>query len=245
MAVHYNPRITLDGLALYYDAKNFKSYPGSGTTWFDLSKNSRDTTSFVNMDATNFNSEGFFTFNSGVANERMNVPEIASGDATIEAWFTSDSDLTLTQGVYGNNQHFRIYKEPTVSSDYYVAGYADSDYVVTAADHNVVFWAQADGGGSIETVKYPALTQGRWIQVVGTMQSNSGLQLFINGNKVGDTSHNVTYLDGTNTAAIGDTYAGAGNPLKGKVAIVRHYTRILSPEEVFANYIATRGRFGI
>jgi hypothetical protein len=37
MGISYNPRIITDGLVLCLDAANRKSYPGSGTTWFDLS----------------------------------------------------------------------------------------------------------------------------------------------------------------------------------------------------------------
>jgi hypothetical protein len=37
MGITYNPRIVTDGLVLALDAGNSKSYPGSGTTWTDLS----------------------------------------------------------------------------------------------------------------------------------------------------------------------------------------------------------------
>ena len=33
------PGIPLDGLMAYYDATKTESYPGSGTTWFDISGN--------------------------------------------------------------------------------------------------------------------------------------------------------------------------------------------------------------
>ena len=33
------PHIVTDGLVLSLDAANTKSYPGSGTTWYDLSGN--------------------------------------------------------------------------------------------------------------------------------------------------------------------------------------------------------------
>ena len=36
MSIAYNPRITTEGLVLCLDAGNPKSYPGSGTTWFNL-----------------------------------------------------------------------------------------------------------------------------------------------------------------------------------------------------------------
>lgn len=37
MATHYNPKIITSGLVLALDAANTKSYPGSGTSWTDLS----------------------------------------------------------------------------------------------------------------------------------------------------------------------------------------------------------------
>ena len=37
MALAHSPRIVTDGLVLYLDAANTKSYSGSGTTWTDIS----------------------------------------------------------------------------------------------------------------------------------------------------------------------------------------------------------------
>ena len=39
MALAHSPKIITDGLVLAFDAGNTKSYPGSGTTWTDLSGN--------------------------------------------------------------------------------------------------------------------------------------------------------------------------------------------------------------
>jgi len=39
MGIGYNPSIVTNGLVLYLDAGNVKSYPGNGTTWTDLSGN--------------------------------------------------------------------------------------------------------------------------------------------------------------------------------------------------------------
>lgn len=48
MGAHAGPNIPLDGLTLYLDAANSDSYPGSGTTWFDLSGNANHMTLFNN-----------------------------------------------------------------------------------------------------------------------------------------------------------------------------------------------------
>ena len=47
MATLYSPKIVTNGLVLCLDAGNNKSYPGSGTTWNDLSGNN-NTGSLVN-----------------------------------------------------------------------------------------------------------------------------------------------------------------------------------------------------
>ncbi len=44
MAVAYNPKIVTDGLVLCLDVANQKSYPGTGTTWFDISGNGNNGT---------------------------------------------------------------------------------------------------------------------------------------------------------------------------------------------------------
>lgn len=49
---NFGPHIVTDGLVLYLDAANPKSYPGSGNIWYDLSKNGINATlngpTFVN-----------------------------------------------------------------------------------------------------------------------------------------------------------------------------------------------------
>ena len=48
-----------EGLSLLLDAANVKSYPGSGTSWFDLSGNS-NTGTLTN--GPTYNSDGYFAF---------------------------------------------------------------------------------------------------------------------------------------------------------------------------------------
>ena len=57
MALNYSPRIVRDGLVLALDAADKNSYPGSGTTWYDLSGNGNH--------ATLYNGPTFSTSNIG------------------------------------------------------------------------------------------------------------------------------------------------------------------------------------
>ena len=59
MGFYRGPNISKDGLVLALDPASPKSYPGTGTTWFDLSGNSNDTTLFNSPTYTNSNVHTF------------------------------------------------------------------------------------------------------------------------------------------------------------------------------------------
>ena len=63
MAYRNGPKIVTDGLVLCLDAAIGKSYPGSGTTWYDLSGNGNNV-SLINGPVFNTNNKGSFVFDS-------------------------------------------------------------------------------------------------------------------------------------------------------------------------------------
>lgn len=64
MTVEAGPNIVETGLQLHLDAANSKSYPGTGTTWTDLSGNGNHGT-LVNTPTYTSGSSAYFTFNGG------------------------------------------------------------------------------------------------------------------------------------------------------------------------------------
>jgi hypothetical protein len=61
MSNNYGPRIVTDGLVLCLDAADRNSYPGSGSTWYDLSGNNYNGT-ISGATFTTFNNNGVFYF---------------------------------------------------------------------------------------------------------------------------------------------------------------------------------------
>jgi hypothetical protein len=57
------PNVVEDGLVLALDAANPKSYPGSGTTWFDKSGNGNNFT--IDASGFSYSSNGYFTMSDG------------------------------------------------------------------------------------------------------------------------------------------------------------------------------------
>jgi hypothetical protein len=61
MSVVAGPHIVEDGLVMALDAANPKSYPGTGTTWFDISANSNNATLY----SVTHKSDNEFVFDDG------------------------------------------------------------------------------------------------------------------------------------------------------------------------------------
>ena len=82
MALAHSPKIITDGLVLCLDAGNTKSYPGSGTTWTDLSGNGNNGT-LTNMDGANLDSAngGSFTFDGTIIKNPIVNPAVGTSTA--------------------------------------------------------------------------------------------------------------------------------------------------------------------
>ena len=78
MSAAGGPDIIEDGLVLALDAGNVKSYPGSGTTWYDKSGNSNDGT-LINGPTYSNN-----TIVTDGSNDRVEISQ--SGDLRTESW---------------------------------------------------------------------------------------------------------------------------------------------------------------
>jgi hypothetical protein len=107
MALYHSPSISTNGLILCLDAANPKSYPGSGTTWFDLSGNGNHFT----IAATAYNNSGprYMDFNGsfGCAKYATGTDLIISGDVTVVCWTrilnSSSAWRTLLRGTSANS----------------------------------------------------------------------------------------------------------------------------------------------
>jgi hypothetical protein len=93
------PNIVTDGLMLALDASNPKSYPGSGTTWYDLSGNSKHFT--LDNTGITWNSSGYFSLADGGA--IYNGSTSTSSNSTLVFWMkTTDLRSLFWQGIDGS-----------------------------------------------------------------------------------------------------------------------------------------------
>ena len=105
MAIHYNSKISTDGLVFCLDAANTKSYPGSGTTWTDLSGRG-NTGTLVNGVGYNSGNGGSLSFD-GVDDRVDSINASSLTNITIEMWIydtrsSGDRDILSYNGNSGS-----------------------------------------------------------------------------------------------------------------------------------------------
>jgi hypothetical protein len=107
MAFHYSPKLVTDGLVLALDAANPKSYPGTGTTWYDLSGNGDNFT--LDGSGITHNSEGYFTLADGGASKNGTITTATS--CTLVFWLkTTDTQALFWATNGGSGSYLGAYR---------------------------------------------------------------------------------------------------------------------------------------
>ena len=100
MGFYRGPNIVRDGLVLALDAAAVRSYPGTGTTWYDLSGNNFDFT--LNSSGISWQSGGYFSLQDGGATYANNITN--SAECTFVFWMrTTDTQALFWQGQTGSH----------------------------------------------------------------------------------------------------------------------------------------------
>ena len=117
MGLAHSPQISLNGLVLCLDAANSKSYPGSGTTWTDLSGSGYSTTINATYVTYNNSNGGNLTFSGdGSTAQGGNIvgaaPLLSSTNTVEFAVYTPDvSYQILTNSFYAYGEGDRVYSK--------------------------------------------------------------------------------------------------------------------------------------
>jgi hypothetical protein len=231
MAVFANPNIVEDGLVLYLDAGNERSYPGSGTNWKDLSPIGGNG---VINNSPSFSS-GSFNFDGAsdyvrFTRDDLNGGSFSYGEITCQMWYKPSSN-----GGAGSTANNLI----TVENSFEISvGNLGNGF------HNIAY---ASNPWAWRYNNQPFLPNSLW-SLITFVHASVGRQIYVNENVVftsndsgliaaGNTSHPYLTLMGR--------YAGTGSPAEGDLALAKLYNRALNPEEIKQNYNALRGRFGL
>jgi hypothetical protein len=225
MAIAYSPKIVTNGLRFAIDAANPRSYPGSGTTIYDLSGNGYNGTMHGDTVAV----DGWFDLKEPAATtDYITLNSNALNGLTswtIELWLyiyaTNTIDTFLTCGS-GNDFLWLFNGRSTLSFQ------NPSDSIISyATSLTTPFLFSATGtGGSISLYKNGSYVTAFSNTTTITVNSTLGIVL---GQEMDSNSGNFD----------------ASQKFRGKYGPIRFYNRALSAPEIEQNYNAQKTRFGL
>ena len=231
MAFNYSPKIVTDGLVFAVDAANKKSYPGSGTTWSDLSGNGNNgtLTNGPTFDSGNggnivFDGSDDIVQGTGISN--------GGGSGTSQSyniWFKIDNPTNGNQGLFFWDQYNGI-------ATYSVGG---EIFIQTRGDNSI---------GDFSST--PTATANTWHNVSFNFNQGVSYECWIDGVSFGSVATSDTSNEPASSQkwSIGSRLDDSNNfldYLDGNIAIVQAYNRALSSTEVTQNYNALKSRFGL
>ena len=224
----YEGDIVVDGLTNYFDATKVASYPGTGTTWFNLKTGANNATLFGNPSFISTNPKYFDFTTSTYASCAYSHSN--TGTYTICAWVLST-----------NVNRERAYT---------VLGTSFWGIFLGANPDGTVFFRTTNGSVG-QTVTSPNLNfnsdPNKWYYLCGicipaNVQSTNNQRLYSNGvlNSQG-TFGNNNWRTGTNLYI---NRIDSGNR-DAEVSMVKVYNRALTDSEILQNYNATKGKYGL
>jgi len=234
MGLNYGPVIVKNGLILNLDAGDKNSYPGSGTTWYNVNNSS--------LNASLINGVGFSSSNVGSmvldgTDDTIFAPSInqlgAIPNPTWEIWVKS-SGLGSGKTIGG-----------LICPDYgqisYIAGDGNIVYYLYNTDSSPWGYVFSLGTSGVNCF------DNNWHHIVCTRGYGIGAYIYVDGVVKASTSgggvwSGATVWSGMNTQ-IGNNPNDAYYNLKGNIGLARIYNRYFTANDVLQNYNTTKGRF--
>ena len=223
MAFGNGPKVVTSGLVLALDAADKNSYPGSGTTWRDLSGNNNGGT-LTNGPTFSSNNGGCIAFDATddfVSVASSTTFNFGAGDFTLETWIYPESFATYLHMIQMPDQ---------------------GTFALKANINNGAIYFYNPSFTTFGDTPNWTLVLNKWNYVAMTRVS-SVAYAYLNGESKGSKSgfnlnfsNNVVRIHGGNA---GSEFAQC------KIAITKIYNKGLSASEVLQNYNAQKSRFGL
>jgi hypothetical protein len=219
--------IVTSGLTLNLDASNASSYPGTGTTWTDLS-GQNNTGTLINSPTFNSSNGGSIAFN-GSNQYTITTNTLTLSNATFIAWIYSNSTQTAFNGI--------IYSRRAVTND-------------VAAGMNFQGSNQLgyEWNGAPNTYNWQSgliVPNSAWCMVAITIQSTQAVGYLYQSSGITSATNNVSHptINPVVLNVARDPYST--RLFNGNVGQALTYNTTLTSTELLQNYNATKTRFGL
>ena len=259
---NYGPRIVTDGLVLCLDAADRNSYPGSGTTWKDLSGNGYDATVRGSRIAYSSSDNSFDFTGTGDTSTgntdgiSISVLNYLTGGSDQITNMTLDFWIKCNSGTTSHIGDQRILISFDRSSVFRFA--IGSDAIANISGRPSFMFTGNAGTNDIYAYGAPDLRDDSWHHVCVTYIPTQTFFYIDSQQYSSNASHNN--IIGSQSTTESPRYGWIGNGSEatsdpgihnppsffyGKIASCKYYYSTLSPTQILQNYQATKGRFGL
>ena len=220
MAFHFSPKVVTDGLVLYLDAANTKSYVSGSTTWNDVSR-------------------------SGINGTLVNEPTFSNENGGGIIFDGIDDYVSTTQRLTNPSFSYEVFLKPTnVSKDQMYIGNELLQALYTRINNSRAF-VSIRTNVTQRTLAHPQLLLNNNIYHIVSIYNGVQLKIYVNNVLSVGSEINETLLTPWGTSSIGRWINTDTRNFVGNIYTVRLYNRELSSQEVLQNYNATKTRFGL
>jgi hypothetical protein len=214
----HSPSIITNGLVLCLDAANSKSYPGSGTTWTDLSGNG-NTGTLVNGVGYNSSNLGSLSFDG--VNDYVGLPSI-----------NTNSNFTLNFWTKRSQNSF----SPTLFSGNVSTGYLQ---IRNTSTEIILIKSFIENLGSFGSSTATTLNL---IYNITITKSGTTFSAYVNGDFKNTLTSTQTFTTTSQSLGINSSNS---EPYTGNIYQFSAYNRALTAAEIQQNYNALKSRFGL
>jgi hypothetical protein len=225
---HGQNKIVLNGLVMLVDARNYKSYPGSGTTWTDLSRNGNNLTL---TNSPTWHNSGYFSTGSTGYFTGAGTASIPTGNSnyTMIVWGRQNTSWGSGRGIISIGGYGTQHQSNALRTEY-----------STNVGNFFHYWWNNDLAGNNNN---GGLAVSTWFMVTAQFDGTNRRIWANTTNVASDTpvNHNVT----STTIQVGVTHIPSSEYFQGDIAMAFIYNRALTSTEILQNFNALKRRFSL
>lgn len=225
MAFNYSPKVVTDGLVMYLDAGNNRSYASGSTSWLDLSRNGNNGT-LTNGPTFSSANGGSIVFDG--TNDFVSVPDSTSWDFTVGV----SIEFWVYLNAYGSIGTMFIHQQNGTGFGGFEI-WSDASGVIRFNKNADVTLVTSNASFILN----------RWNHVICTANGTTA-RVYLNSVSIGNAStglpDNVTGI-----LRIGGWVNSSAYQVNGRLSSMKIYNIGLSAQEVLQNYNALKGRFNL
>lgn len=234
MGIYTRPNIVTNGLVMYLDAGNYRSYTSGSANWFDLTGN-QNSGSLANNPVYSTDGGGSLVFNgSNNYVSKSNWINPVTNILTIECWAKFSDNV--------NDRYLLAFGRDVGGA---AGGSALFAYGFNVISDQLIF-EFGSGVGRVSSGIVPSLNL--WYHVVATADGTN-TRFYLNGSLRNTSAQGSGAITSSPVLSIGSYVSSVGVPSayfhSGNIARTSLYNRALTGQEVAQNYNATKTRFNL